>query len=232
MLILGIISAVLGIAGLILAIIFTSGWTLVVLVAGTAVLIIGAVFSILTSVSAARWIRTTGIIVLSVGGAICLIGLTLLLTPTIGTNNNNNDNSSTTIITSENATVPATTPNTTYSNVPIVDPAIEHGTYPQTQIGHPNYYVETGTDKTFTWTFQVKTGEVGIVGGNIVDGIVDGVYRAYPVGTHTVTVTNGFVLTTITQWSYNEFWFRVGQAVEYKWDHCTIDTAGIIEPLQ
>ncbi len=229
MLILGIISAVLGIAGLILAIIFTSGWTLVVLVAGTAVLTSGAVFLILTAISNANWIKTTGIVLLSVGGAICLIGLTLLLAPTIGTNN---DNSSTTIITSENATVPETTPNTTPSNLPVVDPALEHGTYPQTQIGHPNFYVETGTDKTFKWTFQVKTGEVGIVGGNIVDGVGKGVYRAYPVGTYTVTVTNGFVLTTITEWSYNEFWFRVGQAVKYKWDHDTVDTANIIAPLK
>lgn len=228
MLILGIISAVLGIAGLITSIIFLSGWALATLIVGTSVLIIGGIFAILSYPLTAQWIKKTGIACLVSGGAICLIGLILVFT--VGGNQPKVENTTTSI--SENTTTAAIAGTPSSSDLPVVDPAIEHGTYPQVQIGHPNFYVETGTNATYKWTFQVKDGEIGIVGGVNVNGIGSGVYRAYPEGTYTVQVQNGFVLTTQADWAYTEFWFRVGQAVQYGWAHGTVDTANIIAPLK
>ncbi|MEI8068085.1 MAG: hypothetical protein WCG91_04045 [Candidatus Shapirobacteria bacterium] len=108
-------------------------------------------------------------------------------------------------------------------NVVVSNPAIDHGNLPQKQIGHPNWYTETGTNATYKWTFRVKTGEIGIVGGLVVDGKNGGVYRAYSPGTYTVRIQNGFALTTKKAWAKNEFNFRIGQAVKYKWARGTID---------
>jgi hypothetical protein len=111
----------------------------------------------------------------------------------------------------------------TSSSIAVTDPALEHGTYPQVQIGHPDFYVETGTNATYRWTFEVKPTEVGIVGGLVVDGQSGGVYRAYGPGKYTVQIQNGFCLTTKSDWAQNEFEFRIGQAIKYNWACGTVD---------
>ncbi len=144
-----------------------------------------------------------------------------------------NDDTKTTTAASEATTgTPVTNPAiATTENLTVVDPALEHGTLPQTQIGHPNFYVESGTNATYKWKFEVKQGEIGIAGGTVVDGIGNGVLKVFDKpGVYTVTVQNGFVLTIISAWAQNELGFRYYETLRYKWDCNTIIAGSLIDP--
>lgn len=99
---------------------------------------------------------------------------------------------------------------------------------PQPQIGHPSIYIETGipdpvsgtSGHTKRWIIDVLQGTVAIIGGFTVDGVTDGVYKAVagPARLDT-TVTDGFLAITKSEWGNSEWCFRIGQAVQYGWDH-------------
>jgi hypothetical protein len=94
---------------------------------------------------------------------------------------------------------------------------------PQTQIGHPAFYLETGVSGSQTWTVSVPAGAVMIAGGFSVDGQSNGTYKAWAENqTVTTTVQNGFVLVTMADWGAREFCFRVKQAVSYDWAHSNL----------
>lgn len=103
---------------------------------------------------------------------------------------------------------------------PTVVSPTEVGLPPQPQIRHPSWYDETGVSNTKSWTLTVPSGSILIVGGFIVDGSSNGVYKAWPGGQEvTVTVTDGFALVITNEWAEAEFCFRVAQAKEFGWAH-------------
>lgn len=99
---------------------------------------------------------------------------------------------------------------------------------PQPQIGHPSLYLETGVPdpvsgssaNTKRWVIDVLPNTVAIVGGFIVDGVSNGVYKAIagPAKLDT-TVTDGFLAITKAEWANAEWCFRIAQAVQYGWAH-------------
>lgn len=113
---------------------------------------------------------------------------------------------------------------------------------PQTQIGHPAFYLETGVSGSQTWTVSVPAGAVMIAGGFSVDGQSNGTYKAWTENqTITTTVQNGFVLVTMADWGSREFCFRVQQAASYNWAHsnvlplsnwpaCSTEAATVVQP--
>lgn len=104
----------------------------------------------------------------------------------------------------------------------------EHGNLPQPQIGHPNYYVETGVQgKEFTWTLDVADGEMAIVGGTSVNGLAGGTYIGLGPGHHVVKVIDGFAAVTKAEWAKAEWDFRIGQTEEYGWAHTNVDPGPI-----
>lgn len=238
-----IITLVFGIIALLFSLItfpLIMGWIAIICAIGAGLMILGGILGIVKELiptgkfknaanPAARALGWTGFttfaLTLLVIGCIALAGTfnQQLVNNQVPTNP-----SPTTAPTSVATTAP-TAPAPT-ATIAVVDPALEHGTYPQTQIGHPNFYVETGTNAAYKWTFEVKDQEIGIVGGLVVDGKSGGVYRAYGPGKYTVTVQNGFVLTTQKEWAQNEFMFRVGQAVQYNWAHATVDYGPLTPP--
>lgn len=101
----------------------------------------------------------------------------------------------------------------------------------QPYVSHPRRYEETGTGKTKTWkNVVVNDDEYLVVGGVIVNGTKDGVYRGYDPGTYSkITVTDGFIAIVDDDWAGKEFDFRVDQAIKYNWAHAHIDRGPIPE---
>lgn len=94
---------------------------------------------------------------------------------------------------------------------------------PATMMGRPSLYLETGTGKTQTWTLEILPNMVAIIGGYTVNGLTQGVYMAQAgPSALNVTVTDGFVAITKSEWGNQEFCFRVDQAIQYNWAHNTV----------
>ena len=80
-------------------------------------------------------------------------------------------------------------------------------------------YDDTGVGKTREWTIKVNPDQVLIVGGYGLNGVSRGVYRAYPGGTATIRVFDGFY-SLVSAGNANEQWcFRIGQAEDFGWAH-------------
>lgn len=94
---------------------------------------------------------------------------------------------------------------------------------PQMQESHAaGFYLPTGVSGSNKWTVSWPDYGTLIVGGFAVDGVENGVYKAYDSGPVEVTVANGFIVVTLDKWAPGEFCFRVGQAVTYNWAHNTV----------
>lgn len=91
---------------------------------------------------------------------------------------------------------------------------------PQPQVGHPSFYIETGIPNTRCWVVTINDGFTAVVGGFNVNEKTNGVYTAI-LGPRTVTLTveNGFIAIPVNAVARDEFCFRLGQAVQYKWAH-------------
>jgi hypothetical protein len=99
----------------------------------------------------------------------------------------------------------------------------------QQQQRHPTVYEETRVSSVpVTFDLDVPVGYIAIVGGWEVDGVDNGVYRAFGPGHQTVTIVDGFALLIEEEWGQAEFDFRVEQAEQLGWAHNTVDPG----PLQ
>lgn len=116
--------------------------------------------------------------------------------------------------------------------------SVPFGLNPQSYVTHPSLYLETGvpcqnqpTSSAFTcdnrdshtrhWRFELLPGSVAVIGGFIVDGVSNGVYKAVGSGVVDTTVTDGFLAVVENQWANNEWCFRLGQARQFNWAHNT-----------
>jgi len=90
---------------------------------------------------------------------------------------------------------------------------------PQTEVGHPSFYLETGKTGAASWNVQAPSGSVIIAGGTDINDLHDGVLQAWNGGGSPVSVTvkNGFILVTTADWASQEFCFRKGQMVQFNW---------------
>ncbi|HPT66223.1 MAG TPA: hypothetical protein PK257_02845 [Candidatus Woesebacteria bacterium] len=217
-----LLAIIVGIISLTVLPLIMGAWTIVVLV-GAIIAIIGLGFFIVAAATNGHyaWMKPTKIATFFTG--LGIIVLAFAIWGTIALSSQTTQAAPTTV---------SITAATTTATLAVVDPALEHGNLPQEQIGHPNWYTETGTNDEYKWTFEVKTGEVGIVGGLVVDGKNGGVYRAYAPGIYTVQIQNGFALTTKAEWAQNEFEFRLGQAIQYNWAYGTVDYGPLTPPTQ
>lgn len=132
-----------------------------------------------------------------------------------------NPASTTTAFTTTTTTQAAPTPAPTSTPKPVAacQPIPDYDKPPQPQIGHPSFYIETGIESTRCWVVTVKPGFIAVIGGFTVDGVSNGVYKAVAAGTLTTTVTNGFLAIPVAEVARDEYCFRLGQAVQYKWAH-------------
>ncbi|MFA4826727.1 MAG: zinc ribbon domain-containing protein [Candidatus Shapirobacteria bacterium] len=121
------------------------------------------------------------------------------------------------------STAPTTSTVSSDNNI-VVNDVILGVVDPQQQQNHAaGLYMPTGVSGHNVWTIAVPKNAVLIVGGTDVNGVSGGVYQAWSGGqTVTIDVTNGFALVTLDRWANWEFCFRVGQAIQYGWDHNTV----------
>lgn len=125
-------------------------------------------------------------------------------------------------------TVPHFTPATPAPTAIATVIPTDYGNTPQEYIPHPNMYKETGVSgQPFTWTFEVKSDEMAVVGGYNVNGQAGGNYIGYGPGTHSVTVIDGFISVVNSQWGKAEFDFRVNQAEKFGWAHANLNPGPI-----
>ncbi len=118
---------------------------------------------------------------------------------------------------------PAPQPTPAAGPAPATTPS--YGLPPQPYVPHPSSYQETGhtgsdAEKTQNWNIPVLAGTVLVYGGYTVNGESGGAYGAIAgPTTATITVTDGFYSVVTTEWSQQEYCFRLSQAIQYGWAH-------------